>query len=396
MKKTNAISLSDFLEEIKQFNVKIVPKVYARTIFHGNSFFERNLSQNEVDFKNYLKSICSNLNLNESCFMIRSVSDGISLFIISKNFIIDYSYYSFNVHDSYCNYLYSFNSSRYDQTLTISNNNFIIREKNNKASLEILHKSNDSNRKDFYFKMKNDTTLSLKSHLNVTSIKFNKDDIFVTFKGTSYSSMSLDYNYNIKEVTLNKNLKSKLNINEDIKYYNIKNYSDLIDKIKVSLNEHLDLFNLMNDFKLELKDKNKKFDQNISYVKEIVKNKDLIFSTLSENKNFFKTFYHHYNNYTKTLNNYLTDESIGNNEPEKYFENHPILSKYKFMKSHPIVNYSFYNYISFFYNNKINNNDFINDNILNLYKKIDNDVINALKFHDDLYSKKTKLKKMPL
>lgn len=245
--------------------------------------------------------------------------------------------------------------------------------------------------------------------VNLTSLKFEKDNIIATFKGTSYSKMILDYEYNIKEIQLSKNLVKTLNIESENRYYNIKDYDDLTKKIKLSLGEKLDLYSLTHDSNYKFKDIENKFNRDLSYLKILTEKRSEFFlmqnnqiEKINYISNYFKNFlspiiFNTYLDSNSTLSKKLINSySKAQIDLIKNYDN-PFLEKYFIndKRDHFEITSqkNYYKILSFLDYNKKNNIKLFNlENIL-LYKEIQDELKDFMSFNNEelKITKKSKL-----
>lgn len=248
------------------------------------------------------------------------------------------------------------------------------------------------------------------SSVNLTSLIFEKDNIIASFKGTSYSKIILDYEYNIKEIQLSKTLIKTLNIDSEKKYYNIKNYDDLTKKIKVGLGEKLDFYSLTHDSNYKFKDSENKFNRDLNYLKILTEKRNEFFLMGSNQKekinyiaNYFKNFLSPIvlntnldcnSSLSKKLNNAYSQKQI---DLIKKYEN-PFLENYFINDKNGHFEFTnqnnYYKTLSFLDYNKKNNITLFNLEVILLCKKIQDEIKDFMSFNNEALkiTKKSKLK----
>lgn len=384
-----SIQKEDFIQEIKQFGVKSFPENIEIFSFPINSEFnrEKNLTENEKTVQKILYD--ESLTLESGQVSIYNCNEREILFV-SSDFIVCQNYGVFEVMDVFCNTLYSFgcNPSGTSDQFYLRNRHFSFELdlKNKPIYSFIFYDHTDFPYKNVTFSLKNNNKFNVSSDsLNLTSITFEEDKILTTFKSSAYSSIVFDYDFNIKEVELNKSIKQHLGLEKNKKYYDLKNYSELIEKIKESLKEEFDFYSLINDSKFKLKGSEQKFERDFLYVKELTAKRFQMNNLVEQNHSKLMDFYNFYkkNLYLKTL-----DCSVPNSEDGRIeLIKDTVLSKYKIEKKY------LDNILLLLILNQKNNNNFMNNEILESYKDFSNESSEIMVFNKKLISLKNLNKK---
>lgn len=298
-----------FMNEINILNINYFPKECDEQYFSSKDFWN---AHHDIPYKqkimfNTLEKSSLSLKKNEEQLFFHynnSALSGYSIFIVSSSYIIQIKAYALLFMDNQCNFLFGMKNN------LIYNNYFDV-EFSNKKTIAPIISIKDYN---FKIKIKSDNTFKIDSSLGLSALAFKHNQIDALFKSTSYSSMKLDYNYNILEVEINKNLKKKLNLDSNIKYTNIKDYDDLMSKINVSLEEGFDFYALLNDSKLKLNGTEAKFDRDFRYIKEITTRKDTIFQLKDLYTEKFILCYNYYKPFVDILNmDFFTNDYVSQN-----------------------------------------------------------------------------------
>lgn len=394
-----------FLEEIKQFNTKRFPEEYKNLSLPINYpwHFGSEKNKEELNLQNYLKECSKKLSHDEVEFYVIPFSNfsNIEFLAVSSEFIIEITHDQFNVLDTSCNYLYSFGQIL-DSPFTIEDKNFNFSKSFNseKMGLTLLYNNYDKNyMRAIEFTNKKNNTISISSPaLSLTSVRFEENEITATFKGTFYSRLILDYNFNLKFLELNKSLKTEFGINNVLNFDNVKNHSDLIKSFETTFKDQIEIFTLINDSKLKIKGSEQKFNRDLAYIKALTERKDSIFNIFSSEHTDLKEFYTYYKNYSGIIREYLSEHNT-NEDKINYLNNHPIFSKYEKIfgidKNKNLIRTRYHNILEFLYQNKESNNKFINNNMLRSYERISKECESILDFNKDLIllkkNNKTKL-----
>lgn len=378
------IQKEDFIQEIKQFGVKSFPENIEVFSLPINSDFNRgrNLTEDEKTVQKTLYD--ESLTLESGQVSIYNCNER-ELIFVSSDFIVCQNYGVFEVMDVFCNTLYSFgcNPSGISDQFYLRNRHFSFELdlKNKPVYSFIFYDHTDFPYKNVTFTLKNKNKINISSDsLNLTSLTFEKDNILATFKSSAYSSIVFDYEFNIKEVELNKSIKQHLGLEKNKKYYDLKNYSELIEKIKESLTEEFDLYSLINDSKFKLKGSEKKFERDFLYVKELTTKRFQMNKIVDENHLKIMEFYDFYkkNLYLKTLDCSVPNSEDGRTDLIK----DTVLSKYKIEKKY------FDNILLLLILNEKNNGNFMNSKILESYKDFSNGSSEIMEFNKKLISLK--------
>lgn len=125
----------------------------------------------------------------------------------------------------------------------------------------VLKKKINSNNKIF---------LDMPAGKAISSLEFKKDTVLIKFKGSHYSKMIVDYDFNIKEIEFHGLVKKDLQINSTVK--DIKDYSSFLDK----LSDNFELYNLMHDSKFKMKITENDFNYHLDIIKKVINHKDKI------------------------------------------------------------------------------------------------------------------------
>lgn len=261
-----------FLKEMINNEVEIFPEIFSGMPFFNREFFkqEPKIPENQNAMYKILYDASLSLKDRTQKFFLHETKlpdSDYTLFIVSKNYIIKTTGRYFSVMDIHSNFLFIIRP--YDFENDYFKFDFF---KNIKRKPDFTMISNK-----FSLKIKNNNKFRIKSSLCLTGLLFKPDYIEALFSSKfPCSSIKLDYQYNILEAQLNNQLKNTLNINinKKIQYDNIKNYSDLINKINLSIEENLDIYTLINDEKFKLRISESKFHRDLEYIKSITLKKE--------------------------------------------------------------------------------------------------------------------------
>lgn len=394
------MSKTNFMDELKAFNVKEKPSEFKNAYIKINFESEEPLTEEDIKVLDYLKTATSKLKSDETEFYV--LSNGFldpMFFCISSDFIMSIAGSVFYVLDTSLNYLYDFGYN-FSTFFEIKNDNFNFTpaQENEKERFSISYcDRSKKNSKRIDFKLKNENTISISSSaLGLTSITFNEDEIITTFKGTPYSTIILDFDFNIKTVDLNKTLKQDFDLKNTKKYHDIKNYNDLMNKIKESLSDEIELHALLFDKKFQFKGSENKFKRDLSYIKEITNNRKEMFDIFLSDRQDLKDIYEYYNPYTNIIRYYLLDHQTKEDKIE-YLKSHPIFSKYEVTletdENGIILSTYYHNILELLHVIKKNNCNFMNNDFINKYKKINEKISSTLKFNKNIINLESKNKK---
>lgn len=298
-----------FGEELNKLGLTSFPKECEEQFFGSKDFWNAQHTipnKQQLMFK-ILEDCSLSLKPNEEKFFIhynKLSFSGYSIFCVSSDYIVQINDNSFSFMDNKCDFLFRIRDNR------IYNNCFEVEFSDKKKSEPIISIQDYS----FKIKIRPDNILKIDSSLGLSALAFKPNQIDTLFKSTSYSSMKLDYDYNILEVEINKNLKKKLNLDSNIKYTKIKDYADLMSKINVSLEDGFDFYALINDSKLKLNGTEAKFNRDFRYIKEITTRKDTIFQLKELYTEKFILCYNYYKPFVDTLNiDFFTNDYVKQN-----------------------------------------------------------------------------------
>lgn len=395
---------SNFVEELKKFkNTKInfLPIEHTNTRFVINFPWTNpnDITEEQKKLQEFLSLRSLTFKKNESEYYITGANTIIG--VNSDFIIIVHESSSLSVLTTKSDYLYSLSyRQHFDFSLNAKTFDFRYNDNNrtnDRNELTLLFNFDDYNKhmKNIEFSLKKNNSIFIISNMGLTSIKFNDSDIVTTFKGTSYSNMVLDYDFNIKSVEINNKLKKTLEIDNMLPYTDIKGYSDLMSKIKESLKDKIDFLSLTKDLTLKFKGSEKEFERDLEFIKKITQNKERLFNVFSSDKEELLEVYNHYKNYdvfkyfeTKetTLEYRITTlkEKLKLSEYEVDYDN--------YIEKHLLDKHL--NILALFTINEENNNNFMNSEILNKYKKLNNEIKDVLSFNNEILSFIKPLRKM--
>lgn len=384
-----SIYKEDFIQEIKKFGVKSFPKNIEVFSFPINSDFslKSDLTEGEKAVQKILYE--ESLTLKSGQVSIYNCNER-ELIFVSSDFIVCQHLGTFEVMDIFCNTLYSFGGHFFssDEYFYLKNRHFSFELDSKNKPIYSFSFSDHTvfPYKNISFTLKNNNTFGISSDaLNLTSIKFEEDKILTTFKSSAYSSIVFDYDFNIKEVDLNKSIKQKLGLEKNKKYYDLKSYSELIEKIRESLKEEFDFYSLINDSKFKLKGSEAKFERDFLYIKELTAKRFQMTGLVEENHSKLMDFYNFFkkNLYLKTLDCSVPTSEDGRIELIK----DTVLSKYKIEKKY------LDNILLLLILNQKNNNNFMTTEILENYKDFSKGSSEIMDFNKKLISLKNLNKK---
>lgn len=323
-----------FLKEMINNKVEFFPETCSGMNFFNREFFkeEPEIPENQNIMYKILYDASLSLKNGAQKFFLHETklpNPDYTLFIVSKNYIIKTTGRFFSVMDIHSNYLFIMMPYHFE------NDHFKFNFfKNTKRKPDFTMVSNN-----FALKIKNSNMFRIKSSLCLTGLLFKPDYIQALFSSEfPCSIIKLDYQYNILEAQLNNKLKKTLNINinKKIQYNNIKNYSDLISQINLSLEEELDLYTLINDEKFKLKVSEAKFYRDLEYIKTINSKKEEILKIKDYYEDDIISYYNFYNNLFKIFNidfcdvNYIVNNKLQSTALSHYKES--IFSKIELKK----------------------------------------------------------------
>lgn len=372
----------NYLEELEKFNVKSFPESPDNYRFQSNSKWtqSRVLTKEEKLEQSILIDESAKLKGNEVKYYISHDNE---LIFVSSDFIVCKRWNFFEVMDNLCNQLYFFGTSGHCKDFYINDSNlkFQLDSKNKAVFSFLFSETINSQQRNISFSLKDKNSVSIYSDaIGLSSIKFTPDTIKAKFKGSSYSSMVLDYNFNIKEVELSRSVKTPMELDKSIKYHDIKNYTELMMKIKESLKDNLDLYSIINDAKFKFKGSEQKFERDISYIKEITAKRFEMSQIVEKNDSILKDFINYYNQHSYFAT--LDFSGLERQEIRKEIINNSILSKYTDHKD------KYSNNLLLLILNEKNDNGFMNSDLLNRYKDISNKVLDLMRFNKEIISLK--------
>lgn len=388
----NTLNLENYYSELKSLGVNELPKKPSNL---------NDLLKQEINKLN---------NQEESTFYVKNDVYN-RIFIVSNRNVIELGDEYLSVMDDKCNPMFYFSYEVFSDNYKLSDKNFeylsYIKNKENKTKLLLKHEGLSS---EIQMEIEKNVVKIHNAPINLTSLTFESDKIIATFKGTSYAKITLDYNYKIQEVEIAKNLIQKLELDSTIKYYDVNNYEDLMNKIKKSLGDKLDFYSLVNDYNHKFKGTEERFNRDLEYIKEITKEKENIFSVNNEKREYLQKASEYYKEYLALLmltvpSEYFearfskeTKKSIKEiNKENIFFEKYNIDESIDYESydtaeklKNEVKRYRNLTFLNHYKNNKIS---FFNYDIIDLCKDINSEAENIMKFNTEAIKlKKTKNK----
>lgn len=398
LKKLDHNNFVEELKKLKTTKINFLPIEYTNTRFVINFPWTNpnDITEEQKKLQDFLYSRSLTFKKNESEYYITGEN---SIIGVNSDFIITTTgNSSVTVLTTKSDYLYYVGYNYYyDFNVNAKTFDFSYNKNNNKKELKLLFNFDDYQKhmKNIEFSIKKNNSIFIISNMGLTSIKFNEYDIVTTFKGTSYSNMVLDYDFNIKSVDINNKLKKTLEIDNMLTYTDIKGYSDLMSKIKESLKDKIDFLSLTKDLTLKFKGSEKEFERDLEFIKRITKNKEKFLKIFYSDQDELLDLHNHYKNYD-TFKYFETRKTTFEYRIATLKEKLK-LSEYEFNYNNYIEQVTFDNYLnmlSFFIINEENNNKFMNSEMLNKYKKLNDEIQDVLSFNNEILSFIKPLRKM--
>lgn len=215
----------------------------------------------------------------------------------------------------------------------------------------------------FNIKEKNiDILLGIKSSIKKISMK--KGQYIAEFSNNLYSTISMSKDSDLLDVSIAKSLKKKLNC--DITLNNVKTYSEISGLISSKIKDNLEIYSLIHEKKINIKGSQEQFDQDILIFKEAIKHIDDIKTLYNTNFNLFKTTSLFYLNIKNYITSNIQEKNIIN-----LLNNLNILNHYK-----------------------KDNNNFINNDIFEKMEELNALSQKIMKFTYDIDLNKKEVKKV--
>lgn len=384
--KLPPLTEESFFKEIKSLNIPVIINQEGTTevaILYNSKSYE-NPSFGLKYLVDFLRETSKNLKDNEEKMFVTERSK--NLYIVSNSHILILMSTYIQVLDNQCNPLFTFRSAHLNNFFSIHNRNFSYtfpEKKNAKPSKNLWF--SDSG-KDVQVTLSANKLKVASSGLNLTSLQFNPDTIFATFKGLPYVSLILDYNFNVKEIDLHKKIKQHLDINQPIicKNPNTETQEDIFNEIKEKLDDKLEFYSLIEDYEIPLSGSNKKADRDFSYIKEITSKKDKFLNIFEDNTPEIIKIKDYYSQFTlahEKFNANPENLSLGVNAHNK-------LQSYNLFRNRELYVLSF-----ILLKNELKV-PFINKEILDSYKKLDEEAIELMAFNKTMLKLKSTSKKI--
>lgn len=351
LKNHGVVDLTKDYDHLKDIN--LADKDAAQMIMFGPAHEEYiNSKEYEIktEQKNRFKIFATEKSkeLKDGEEKVFSLSDGKYLYFINNKYIVsiqdhgDFSIFTNNFEPLFYFYPRFVHSKNYSAGFSFGSDNFEFEQPigNQSPSFKLL-----GNRTTLGIEKNSiQTIFGVKSSLKKISIK--KDQYTATFAHNLYSTITLNKNLDIVNVSISKALKKHLNC--DLEINNINSFSEISQIVNHKLKESLEIYTLLNDKQVKLKGSQEQFDQDMLLFKESIK-------YLNEIKPL-------YNQYSETLKKmgsfYLNIES----------------------ESQILI----INNINILKNYKQDGKNFINNEIFDDLKKIDAFSNKVMKFTNDL------------
>lgn len=317
----------------------------------------------EIKLHNFFKNVSSSLSDKEVKYFSLDSTNYVS---VSSDFIMAFNYNGMCVMDNQCNFLTDishevfYERNKKHEAFEINNEFFKYKNKDSNPTFNFLHTyQKGSELQELEIKLKNINELEFVSKaLSLTSIRFADDTIACDFKSSSFSTIIFDYDFNVKEITFNKDIQKYLNIDKFIKINKLDTVFNLVENLTEQLKDEFETYKLLTDNKFKIEFSEKKFERDISYIK-----------VLTEKRNNLQSFD---NDKTSTLNDLYTH----------YKEFATILGSANLkLEEKPL------NFIKL---NLENNNASMDSNFLNSLKSFDNKVKHFMSFSEDIFTLKKK------
>lgn len=323
------------------------------------------------------------------------------IFIVSAKNIIELGDEYLSVMNNNYEVLHSFSYDSFLDHYSLCNSNFeYLSYLKNKESKTKLFLRGEGNSTEVQMEVEKNIVKIQRAPINLTSLTFESSQIIATFKGTSYAKITLDYDYKIEEVEIAKNLIQKLELDSTIKYYDVNNYEDLMNKIKISLGDKLDFYSLVNDYNHKFKGTEERFNRDLEYIKKLVKEKENIFYFNNEKREILQKASAYYKEYFALLMLTVASEYSENRyskETKKAItdinKNNVFFEKYNIDESKDYESYDTdeelkneikrYRNLTFLNHYKNNNISFFNYDIIDVCKDINSEAENIMKFNKE-------------
>lgn len=344
-----------------------------------------------------------------------------SLHFVSKDYRITVSPYSLVIYDNsrsdsdskkiFANFYYDHYRECFNLNTPHFNITSFIKDKNSTYQMTLkypdIKELASSNNSGIVLDGANNEFKIKHRSVNLTSIFFGKDSITATFKSVFYSKIVFDYDFNIKEVEVSKNLLKKLNCNpklknsdiQDHKYYNIKNYDDLISKIKTTFSDNLDFYSLINDSNYKFKETENKFNRDLNYLRILTEKRQEIFNFEKEQVEKMQHLVNYFKNFISPfvlIEPLFSHDNLNEHLTTRYSEDQVyLINKYKnpvgeqYSINERLSNIertnqiNFYKMLSFLDYNKQNNIELFNFKVINDFKNLQKDVQRFMNFNTE-------------
>lgn len=274
LKNHGVVDLTKDYDHLEDIN--LADKDSAQMIMFGpahENYINSKAYEIKTEQKNKFKIFATEISkqLTEGEEKVFSLSNGQYLYFINKQYII-----SIQNNEGFCVFtnnfepLFYFNprfvqTNNYSNGFSFGSDDFEFEQPigNRLPTFKLLGK-----RTTFVIEKNSIQTLfGVKSSLKKLSIKNNQ--YTATFANNLYSTITLNKDLDIFNVSISKALKKNLNCGLEIN--NINGFSEIHQKVNEKLKESLEVYTLLNDKEIKLKGSQEQFDQDMLLFKESIK-----------------------------------------------------------------------------------------------------------------------------
>lgn len=317
----------------------------------------------EIKLHNFFKNLSSSLSDKEVKYFSLDSTNYVS---VSSELIMLFNYNGMSIMDNQCNFLTDishevfYERNKAHEAFEINNEFFKYKNKDSNPTFSFLHtyqKGSELQELEIKLKSKNELTFVSKA-LSLVSINFDNDSIICDFKSSSFNTIIFDYDFNVKEISFNKEIQKYLNIDKFIKINKLDTVFNLVENLNEQLKDEIETYKLLTDNKVKIDFSEKKFERDISYIKVLTEKRNDLQSFDNDKTSILNDIYTHYKEFATILGS-----------ANLKIEEKPL----KFIKL-----------------NLENNNASMDYNFLNSLKSFDNKVKNFMSFNEDVFTLKNK------
>lgn len=158
---------------------------------------------------------------------------------------------------------------------------------------------------------------------SINKISMKDNNFLAHFSNNLYSKITLNKDLGIVDVSISKELKTKLKV--DLKINNVQTYTEISQKINTHIKDDLEVYTLINDKKLKMKGSQEQFDQDMLLFKESIRHINNIESLYEDNIKLLNKV----GDFYLDIKDYIMSNNRDSQPTIRVLNNINILEKYK-------------------------------------------------------------------